>query len=76
MKKVAMGVMVLAVFAAVAHAEDKENPSVKTREQIKKESEAVDQQYQKTLRETDRNVTPAKSDPWANMRGSNNSQAK
>ena len=77
MKKIAMAVMMLALFGAMAHAEDKENPYVKTREQIKKEGEAIDKQYQRTLQATDSGTAaPAKNDPWANMRSGNNSKAK
>jgi uncharacterized protein YxeA len=59
----------VAGLAAPAYAEDKENPYIKTRETIKKENEAIDKQYQKTLNAT-KGAAPAsaKVDPWSNMR--------
>jgi uncharacterized protein YxeA len=78
MKKITIGLTLLASvsafaagFAAPAYAEDKENPYVKTREMTKKENEAIDKQYQKTLDAT-KGAAPAsaKVDPWANMRPS------
>jgi uncharacterized protein YxeA len=59
----------VATLAAPAFAEDKDNPYVKTRETIQKESEAIDKQYQKTLNAT-KGAAPAsaKVDPWAKMR--------
>jgi uncharacterized protein YxeA len=66
----------VAAFAGPASAEDKDNPYVKTRETIKKENEAIDKQYQKTLNAT-KGAAPAsaKVDPWSNMR-TDDSKAK
>jgi hypothetical protein len=73
----ASGLITLAFSAAPVRAEDKENPYVKTREQMKKESEDAERQYERTLRAT-RGATPApvNNDPWANMRSSGNNAAK
>lgn len=76
MKTITLSLLSLAVVAAFvaglaapAYAEDTENPYVKTRAMIKKENEAVDKQYQRTLNAT-KGAAPAsaKVDPWANMR--------
>ena len=73
MKRFAFGLVLFAFLAtpvAAVRAEDKENPYVKTREMQKKESEEAERAYQKTLKATSGSVAaPAKSDPWANMRG-------
>jgi len=73
MKRIAMGALLFAFLAGPAvrvHAEDKENPYVKTRETQKKESEEAERQYQRTLQATRGATAPVKNDPWANMRGS------
>jgi hypothetical protein len=59
----------LVTVAAPAYAEDKENPYVRTREMIKKDDEAIDKEYKKTLNAT-KGAAPAaaKVDPWTNMR--------
>ena len=83
MKRITFGLVLLAFLAGSAvqvHAEDTENPYVKTRAMQKKESEEAERQYQKTLQAT-RGALPAptKNDPWANMRdggGTNASKTK
>ena len=76
MKRITFGLVLLAFLAGPAmraHAEDKENPYVKTRAQQKKESEAAEKEYLKTLDATRGSLpAPAKDDPWANMRGGTN----
>ena len=80
MKRIMFGLMLLAFLAGPAvrvHAEDKENPYVKTRAQQKKESEAAEKQYQRTLNATRGSLpAPAKDDPWAHMRGTDAPQSK
>ena len=72
MKRITCGLLLLAFLAgpvARVHAEDKENPYVKTREMQKKESEEAERQYQRTLQATRGvNPAPAKVDPWSNLR--------
>jgi hypothetical protein len=67
MKRITFGLVLLAFLAGPAYAEDKENPYVKTREMIKKENDAIDKEYKKTLEAT-KGPAPAKADPWSNMR--------
>jgi len=78
MKRITFGLVLLAFLAGPLHAEDKDNPYAKTREQIKKEADEMDRQYQKTLQATRGAATaPAKNDPWANMRsGTDASKSK
>ncbi len=77
MKRVMLGFMLLAFLAGPVRAEDKQNPYVKTREQIKKESEEAERQYERTIKATrGADPAPAKTDPWANMRGSNADTSK
>jgi uncharacterized protein YxeA len=81
-RRLALGLLASALVSLAfargpAHAEDKENPYVKTREQIKKESEEAERQYQRTLRATrGANTAPVNNDPWANMRGSDAAKAR
>jgi Ni/Co efflux regulator RcnB len=76
MKRIAMSALLFAFLAgpvAQVHAEDKENPYVKTREQQKKEGEDSERAYQKTLKATrGADSAPVKNDPWADMRGGTN----
>jgi uncharacterized protein YxeA len=78
MKKTTFGLVLLAFLAGpAAYAEDTDNPYVKTREMQKKESEAAEKQYQKTLNATRAATTkPAQTDPWSNMRGTDASKSK
>ena len=79
MKRVISGLVLfgfLVAPVAAVHAEDKQNPYVKTREQIKKEGEEAERNYQKTLQATRGSAPPAKADPWANMRGSSTDASK
>ena len=80
MKRITFGLVLFAFLtgpAALVHAEDTENPYVKTRAMQKKESEAIDQQYQKTLDATRGAApAPAKSDPWSNMRSGGTDASK
>ena len=71
MKKITFGLVLLAFLAGpAAYAEDTENPYVKTRAMQKKESEAAEKQYQRTLDATNPALAkPVKADPWSNMRG-------
>lgn len=79
MKRITFGLVLLAFLAGPAvrvQAEDKENPYVKTREMQKKESDAAERQYQRTLEATRGSVpAPVKNDPWANMRDSGGTNA-
>lgn len=80
MKRITFGLVLLAFLAGPVYAEDTENPYVKTRAMQKKESEAAEREYQKTLQATRGSLpAPAKNDPWANMRdngGTNASKSK
>jgi hypothetical protein len=68
MRRVTFGVILLALLAAPAFAEDK---NAVTAEEIlkKKDSESVDKQYDSTMKRLKQDGTPiVRSDPWANMR--------
>jgi hypothetical protein len=67
-----MGVLFLAMLATPVHAQQGgQGARQPTPEEIqqKKEAEAIDQQYKSTLRRMNQDVTPVRTDPWANMRG-------
>ncbi len=79
MKRIAFVLVGLALLAGPAYAGDsyEENPYVKTRETIKKENEQAERDYQKTLDATRSALTrQGKSDPWADMRGTDASKTK
>jgi hypothetical protein len=58
-------------------AQVNDSPMVQEEKQKKKDAASVDQQYKATLRRTNQDtVTPARADPWQNMRGADDSKAK
>jgi DNA-binding transcriptional regulator of glucitol operon len=50
------------------------NPLLKEYHDQQKRNAEIEQQYQRTLRATDTAAKPVKTDPWANMRGSDPSK--
>jgi len=78
MKKLTIGLFVLAVLAAPVHGQGRgaaEPPSPEEM-QKKRDQADLDKQYKNALKRSNSDVTPAKVDPWANMRGSNDQQPK
>jgi hypothetical protein len=72
MRRVTIGVLFLAMLAMPVYAQrgGGQGAQQPTPEEIqqKKEAEAIDQQYKSTLRRMNQDVTPVRTDPWANMR--------
>jgi hypothetical protein len=78
MRRVTIGVMFLALLATPVSAQQKGGREV-TQEEIlkKKEVEAVDKQYDSTLKRMKQdNASPVRTDPWANMRAPATSDGK
>lgn len=77
MKKFAIGLVVLGVLAGPALAQKGgggQQPQQPTPEEIqsKRDAAELDKQYKATLRRSNSGATtPARVDPWANMRGAN-----
>ncbi len=71
MRRIAIGLMILALAGLPAMAQrGAEKPPDPQEMQKKREAEALDRQYKSTLERTNRqDVAPARTDPWANMRG-------
>jgi hypothetical protein len=77
MKRIAFGLVLFGCLAAPAYAEDLSNPYIKTQETIRKEGEAIDKQYQRTLNATRGSApAPVKSDPWAKIRDNDSAKSK
>ncbi|HET8974770.1 MAG TPA: hypothetical protein VFN63_15945 [Pseudolabrys sp.] len=69
MKKLVFGAVALAVLAAPAFAQKKNDDPLMILERDKKQqAEQLDQQYKRTLDRTRKENETARSDPWANMR--------
>jgi hypothetical protein len=68
MRRATIGVILLALLALPASAQEKRE--VTTDEILKKkDSEAVDKQYDSTMKRLKQDgTTPVRTDPWANMR--------
>jgi hypothetical protein len=73
MKKLVFGAVTLAVLAAPAFAQKKDDEPLQILEREKKQqAEQVDQQYRRTMERTRKDGdTAARNDPWANMRAPN-----
>jgi hypothetical protein len=74
-----VGVVSTAFFAHPVYAQKKQQePTMLQQEDIdkKKAAEAVDKQYNRTMRSTSGNPETVKVDPWANMRGADDSKTK
>jgi hypothetical protein len=86
MKRITIGLVLLAIMAGAVHAQTPEeqeekkreenNPLLKEYHEKQKENAKIEQQYQRTLRATDSTAAPVKIDPWANMRGTNETSKK
>jgi hypothetical protein len=83
MKRITMGVVLLAFLAGPLHAQDKkdkkdeDNELLRQYEQRQKDNAELDKQYQKTLQQTrGADAAPVKVDPWANMRGTDAAKRK
>jgi hypothetical protein len=82
MKRITIGLVLLAFLAVPLHAQgkkqkkDEDNELLRQYEQRKKENAEIDKQYQKTLQQTGGNTAPVKVDPWANMRGTDATKSK
>jgi hypothetical protein len=80
MKRITIGLVLLAITAGAVHAQTPEeqeekkreenNPLLKEYHEQQKANAKIEQQYQRTLRATDSTAAPVRVDPWANMRGS------
>lgn len=69
MKRLLFGAVALAVLAAPAFAQKKDDDPLMVLEREKKQqAEQLDQQYKRTLDRTRKENETARSDPWANMR--------
>ena len=69
MKKLLLSAVALAVLAAPAFAQKKDDEPLAILEREKKQqAEQLDQQYKRTLDRTRKENETARSDPWANMR--------
>jgi hypothetical protein len=81
MRRVTIGVILLAMLAVPASAQRGGGGGghQETQEEIlkKKEKEAVDKQYDSTLKRMKQDdAAPVRTDPWANMRGSATNDGK
>jgi Ni/Co efflux regulator RcnB len=77
MKKLLFGTVALAVLAAPALAQKKDDEPLQIQEREKKQqAEQLDQQYKRTMERSrkDGDAASTRSDPWANMRAPNDNK--
>ncbi|MFN3656870.1 MAG: hypothetical protein ACK4UO_06420 [Pseudolabrys sp.] len=65
--------IIVALLGTTAYAQ-KRGPKPPDPEEMqkKREAEAIDREYKSTLERTQKQGAPARTDPWANMRGTDN----
>ena len=74
MKKLLFGTVALAVLAAPALAQKKDDEPLQIQEREKKQqAEQLDQQYKRAMERSrkDADTASVRTDPWANMRAPN-----
>jgi hypothetical protein len=76
MKKMIAAAIVLVVLTGPVMAQVNDSPMVQEEKQKKKDAVGVDLQYKATLRRTNQDVAPVRTDPWQNMRGADDSKTK
>ncbi len=76
MKKAVACLVAFAVLSGPAFAQKSkdDSPLVQEQNRKKKDVEAVDQQYQSTLKQTGNSGVTVRVDPWQNMRGTTDSK--
>ena len=73
-----VALVLLVAFAGPVFAQpsQEDDPIIMEQKQKKKEADELDKRYKSTLKNTDQTVAPARSDPWQNMRGADDSKTK
>ena len=72
MRKFVVSTVLLGFLTSPAFAQKRDDdPLVIMEKEKKKQVEAIDKQYKRTIDQTRKEVDAPRSDPWANMRGSN-----
>jgi len=73
-----LGAALAASLAGSAYAEEEEEKNDLKKELMerRKDDAAIDKQYKATLQRTRKDAVVAPSDPWATMRGADDSKAK
>ena len=76
MRKLVAGAVALAILSGPAFAQKREDDPLEILDRDKKQqAEALDKQYKRTLDRTRKTSdTTPRTDPWANMRGQNDSK--
>lgn len=80
MARYLLAILMLAIMAPPAFAQKKGNNddtplAIEAREK-KKEAEAIDKQYDATLKRLNKDDAPVRTDPWQNMRGTDDTKKK
>ncbi len=78
MRRVAIGLVLLAALAVPAHAAQKEEDNLLLQEwkTKQKENAEIEKQYKRTLQQVDKPAANSPNDPWANMRGTDGAKPK
>jgi len=81
LRALVLGAVLTGCLAGPVHAQqqpqDVPNPLKEEEEQRRKDDAAIDKQYKSTLQRTHRDATQTQpTDPWQNMRGTDDSKAK
>ena len=74
-----LGAAIAASFAGGVYAAEEEEETNGLKKELmdrRKDDAAIDKQYKATLQRTRKDAVVAPSDPWANMRGADDSKTK
>lgn len=79
LRALVLGVAMAASLVSVVYAEEEEEEKNGVKKELmerRKDDAAIDRQYKATLQRTRKDTVVAPSDPWANMRSTDDSKAK
>jgi hypothetical protein len=78
MKRLIIGATLLGILAGPVYAQQKQEDSLMVLEEKQRKSDAaaVDRQYRSVLEKTRKDAAENRTDPWANMRGPDDSKTK
>ena len=79
MARYIVAIVLLAIIAGPTLAQQRkgsDNPMVEEYARKKKDAEAIEKEYNAARKNVDQAATPARVDPWQNMRGADDSKTK
>jgi hypothetical protein len=77
MARYIFAIVLLAVIAGPVFAQNgQKSPLEEAAQQRRTDAEKIDQQYNAAMKNSDKAPMPVRTDPWQNLRGTNDTNAK